>query len=121
MNELIIIPAIYEGSRDLKDRTKKLTFGTNEVTPEQAASLQIMVQQFCYLAIKLEPFTKEQQDTINDLKNDSEDFGKTPAQRMRSVLYRLWEQSAEGYMDFNLYYQFKMEQYINHLKAKLLP
>lgn len=119
MNELIIIPAIYEGSRDLKDRTKKLTFNTNEVTPEQAASLQVMVQQFCYLAIKLEPFTRDQQEVINDLKSDIDAFGKSPGQRMRAVLYRLWEQVPEGYDDFNLYYQFKMEQLINHIKTKL--
>lgn len=121
MKELVILPAIYEGSRDLKDKTKKLTFGTNEITPDQAASLQVMVQQYCYVAIKLEPFTRDQQETINSLKNDYDDFGKTPAQRMRSVLYRMWEQSTEGYMDFNLYYTFKMEGFINHLKSKLLP
>lgn len=116
---MIIIPAQYEGSRDLRDRTKKLTFGTNEVTPEQAAQLQMMVQEFCYLAIKMEPFTGEQQEVINDLKSDVDSFGKSPGQRMRGVLYRLWEQANEGYVDFNLYYQFKMEQLINHLKTKL--
>lgn len=119
MNNMIIIPAIYEGSRDLKDKTKKLTFGTNEVTPEQAANLQLMVQEFCYLAIKMEPFTGEQQEVINDLKSDIDAFGKSPGQRMRAVLYRLWEQVPEGYDDFNLYYQFKMEQLINHIKTKL--
>lgn len=121
MSELIILPAIYEGSRDLKDKTKKLTFGTNEITPEQAANLQICVQSFVYLAIKLEPFTREQAELINNLKADTDSFGKTPGQRMMHVLYRLWEQNSEGYSDFNLYYQFKMEQLINHLKTKLIP
>ena len=116
---MIIIPAIYEGSRDLKDRTKKLTFNTNEITPEQAAQLQIMVQQFVYVGIKLEPFTRDQQDMLADLKADFDAFGKSPGQRMRAVLYRLWEQVPEGYDDFNLYYQFKMEQLINHIKTKL--
>jgi len=120
MSETILLPAIYEGSRDLKDRSKKLTFQTNEITPEQAANLQMMVQQFCYLAIKLEPFTKEQTEVINSLKNDFDEFGKTHAQRMRAVLYRLWEQSNEGYKDFNLYYAFKMEGFISHLKQKLI-
>lgn len=120
MNETILIPAIYEGSRDLKDRSKKLTFQTNEITPEQAANLQTMVQQFCYLGIKLEPFTKEQIEVINNLKNDFDEFGKTHSQRLRAVLYRLWEQASEGYKDFNLYYAYKMEGFINHLKAKLI-
>jgi hypothetical protein len=120
MSDTILLPAIYEGSRDLKDRSKKLTFQTNEITPEQASNLQVMVQQFVYLAIKLEPFTKEQVDVINTLKNDFDEFGKTPAQRLRGVLYRLWEQSNSGYKDFNLFYAFKMEELINHFKTKLL-
>ena len=121
MNDLIILPAIYEGSRDLKDRTKKLTFGTNEVTPQQAANLQTMVQEYVYLAVKIEPFSQEQQDTISSLKNDIDAFGKSPSKRMKAVLFRMWEQKPEGYMDFNLYYQFKMEGFINHLKTKLMP
>ena len=119
MTEVIFIPVIYEGSRDLKDRTKKLTFQTNEITPEQAANLQLLVQNYCYLAIKRESFTKDEVDLINDLKTDYEDIGKTHSQRMRAVLYRLWEQSNDGYKDFNLFYQFKMEGFINHLKGKL--
>lgn len=120
MSSSILIPAIYEGSRDLKDRTKKLTFQTNEITPEQAANLQSMVQSFVYLAVKSEDFTKEQVDTINSLKTDYDDFGKTHSQRLRAVMYRLWEQSSEGYKDFNLYYNFKMDTLISHFKAKLI-
>ena len=120
MSKTILIPAIYEGSRDLKDRTKKLTFQTNEVTPDQASSLQMCVQNFVYLAIKPEEFTHEQIETINDLKSDYDEFGKNPSQRLRAVLYRLWEQGSEGYKDFNLYYQFKMQGFISHLKSKLL-
>jgi hypothetical protein len=116
----ILLPAIYEGSRDLRDKTKKLSFQTNEVTPQQAADLQLCVQQFVYLAVKLEPFTKEQMDIVNNLKSDFDDFQKSHAQRLRAVLFRLWEQQNEGYKDFNLYYAFKMEGFINHLKSKLL-
>ena len=117
--ETIIIAAIYEGSRDLKDRSKKLTFQTNEVTPEQAASLQLCVQDFVFLAIKKEGFRKEEINLINDLKTDYNDIGKSSSQRMRAVLYRLWEQSNEGYSDFNLYYEYKMNGFIKHLKSKL--
>jgi hypothetical protein len=120
MKDVLMIPAIYQGSRDLSDKSKKLTFQTNEVTPAQAADLQIMVQQFCYLAIKPEPFLKDQIDLIQDLKTDFEDTGKTPAQRMRAVLYRNWQQQSEGYKDFNLYYAFKYEGIINHFKSKLI-
>lgn len=120
MKEVILLPAIYEGSRDLKDKSKKLTFQTNEITPDQASNLQTCVQQFVFLAIKLESFSKEQVDVINNLKSDFDDFGKTHAQRLRAVLYRLWEQGNEGYKDFNLYYAYKMDGFISHFKGKLL-
>lgn len=120
MKEIILLPAIFEGSRDLKDRTKKLVFQTSEITPQQAADLQVCVQGYVYLAIKIEPFSKEEVDLMNDIKSDVSDIGKTHAQRMRAVLYRLWEQDNAGYKDFNLYYQFKMEGFINQLKSKLL-
>lgn len=120
MKEIILIPAVYKGSRDLQDRTKNLVFQTNEVTPKQAAELQVCVQEFVYLAIKREPFLSEQIDIISDLKADFNDTKKSPAWRLRAVLFRLWQQTGEGYEDFNLYYAHKMEQVINSFKSKLL-
>ena len=117
---MILLPAIYEGSRDLKDKSKKLIFQTNEISPEQASELQVCVQQFVYISIKLEPFSKDQIDVITNLKTNFDDFGKTHGQRLRAVLYRLWQQDNEGYKDFNLYYAFKMDTLINHFKSKLL-
>ena len=120
MKDVILIPAIYDGGRDLKDKTKKLSFQTNEITPKQAADLQICVGQYVYLAIRPEPFLKEQIEVIGNLKTEYEDTGKTPAQRQRNTLYRLWQQEPEGYEDFQLFYNFKMEQMISYIKSKLL-
>ena len=39
--------------------------------------------------------------------------------RLRAVLYRNWEQNKEGYEDFQLYYNFKVEKIITHYKDKL--
>jgi hypothetical protein len=119
MSEIIFLPAIYEGGRDLKDKTKKLVFQSNEISPAQAANLQMCVQQFVYLAIKREDFTKEQVDLINNLRSDYVDTAKSQAQRMRNVLFVLWQQNSEGYLDFNLFYEFKMEGFIKYLKSKL--
>jgi hypothetical protein len=120
MKDVILIPAIYDGSRDLKDRTKKLSFQTNEITPKQAGELQICVGQYVFLAIKPEPFLKTQLEVIGDLKAEYEDQGKTPAQRVRNALYRLWQQEPEGYEDFQFYYNFKIEGFINYIKNKLI-
>lgn len=120
MEGAILIPAIYRGSQDLADKSKKLVFGTNEVTPAQASSLQLCVQEFVYLAIKREPFLKQEIELINDLKTDYEDVGKSPSQRLRAVLFRLWQQAPEGYDDFNLFYIHKLEGVIGHFKSFLV-
>lgn len=120
MSDILTLAVIFEGSRDLKDRSKKLTFCTNEINPQQAASLQLLVQQFCYIALKKEDFTKEQIDLINDVKTEYNDSTKSPSQRMRNVLYKLWEQNNYGYKDFNLYYDYHMNIFIEHLKGKIL-
>jgi hypothetical protein len=120
MKEVILIPAIFDGSRDLKDRTKKLSFQTNEITPKQAGELQLCVGGYVYLAIKQEPFLKQQVEAIGELKTDYDANSKTPGQRLRNTLYGLWQQEPEGYEDFQLFYNFKMEQMIQYVKSKLL-
>ena len=47
------------------------------------------------------------------------DGKKTPSQRLRAVLFRLWEQDDEKFKEFDGYYRFKMEKIIDHLKQKL--
>lgn len=61
----------------------------------------------------------ESEDIINlpELKQDDR---KSPSQRLRAVLFRMWEQDPYGYEDFNLYYQFYMEKLIDRLKDKLV-
>lgn len=53
---------------------------------------------------------------VMEVKADLGD--KTPAQRLRGVLYRLWEAKPEG-MEFEVYYRVKMEKLIDAYKEKL--
>lgn len=101
-----------------KDRTWKISFGTQELTPELSGMLSGFVNEFCYMALKVEPFKKDEKDIVESLQSELDFSGKSPGQRLRNVLYRLWEQDKEGYEDFNLYYNFQMEKIINHFKTK---
>jgi microsomal dipeptidase-like Zn-dependent dipeptidase len=47
-----------------------------------------------------------------------EEGSKSPAQRMRAVIYRLWEQGGKV-GDFNEVYKSRMEKLIDLLKEKL--
>lgn len=117
---MIIIGAQMESYRSLKDKTLKITFETNEPTPEQFVGIASGIQQFGYLAFKTEMFKNKEKEMLENLESDFEDKGKTPSQRLRAVMWRCFEQDKEGYVDFQLYYNFKMETLINHFKSKLV-
>jgi hypothetical protein len=117
---MIILPAIVESIVSRKDRTWKVSFGTQEMSPDKAAALLTMNQQLCYLAIKPEHFHEEEQQLLEELKADQELIGKTPGQRLRAVLYRNWEQNDESFPSFTMYYEHWMEHFIAHMKSKLL-
>ena len=110
---------IIESFRTLKDKTFKVTFETNELSPESVMELSQNLQHFGYLAFKRDNFTKHDIEIMTNLKADYNDMGKSPAQRLRAVLYVTFEQKPEGYKGFNSFYEDKMEQLINHFKNKL--
>jgi len=116
---MIIIPAILESFRSLKDRTYKVVYETSELSPEQIVGINSSLGQAGYLAFKNSPFKQQEKELLNSLEADFEDKRKTPGQRLRGVLYRLWEQEPEGYEDFSRYYEFHMEKIITHFKNKL--
>ena len=116
---MLLLPAILESYRSLKDKSIKVVFETNELTPEQMMGVTAGHQQFGYLAFKKESFKKNELDAIESLKSDFEDKGKTPSQRLRAVLFVNFEQSPEGYKTFVDYYNAKMEIIVNHYKGKL--
>jgi len=116
---MIIFPAILESFRSLKDRTFKVIFETSELTPEQLAGLAQWLNKFGYVAFKETPFKDKEKEILENLEPEYQDTSKTPSQRLRGVLYRIWERNKEGYDDFTRYYDFQMEKIIEHFKKKL--
>jgi hypothetical protein len=115
------LPAGLEGYRSLKDRTLKLTFETGELSPEQMANIHYSLNKIGWLAFAPDPFATKELDEIDKMKVEFDDTGKPPSQRLRGVLYRLYEQKPEGYTTFNDFYNSKMEKLINHFKGQLEP
>lgn len=116
---MILIPAILSSFRSLKDKTIKIEFETNELTPEQLAEIGLHNQSFGYLAFKKDEFKSEQIQIIDELKADYEDKTKPPSKRLRDVLFIAWKQHSEDYKEFEDYYRYKMGKFINHVKSKL--
>lgn len=113
------LPAQLEGYRSLKDRTIKLSFETNELSPETMANIHYSLNKFGYLVFAPDALATQELEEIDKLKVEYSDTGKPPSQRLRAVLYRLWEQAPEGYKVFNDFYMARMEILIEHFKGKL--
>jgi len=115
---MILIAGQIESLATRKDKTIRLTIGTQELSPAEAAEVFQLNQQFCYIGLKPEPFTSNESDTIESLKTDYDSI-KSPSQRLRAILYRNFEFNSEGYKDFNLYYIAKIDKICEHYKSKL--
>lgn len=116
---MITVPAILESVSTRKDRTLKLIFGTNELSPSQAGQLLSDTEKFGWLAFKGESFNIEETRALESLKAETSEGFKSDSQRLRAVMYRCWEQDNEGFTTFARYYGHQMEQVINHYKSNL--
>ena len=109
------VGAIMDGVKTLKDRTIKITFQTQEMSPEDAADCMRLNQSFGWLIFAPE---NAGQVTIPDEPPPEFKNTKTPSARMRAVLFVYWQQlGGEG--GFETFYREKMEMMINWVKEKL--
>ena len=112
---IVKVSAILDGVRSLKDRGLKVTFETQELSPEAAASLMGLCNSLGWLVFAPE---EEKEITIPDEPPQAFKNEKTQGQRLRAVLFVWWKQlGGEG--DFEPFYRAKMEQFIEHIKNKL--
>jgi hypothetical protein len=113
----ILLPAYITGINALKDKSIKLTIVTQEMSPDKAGELFSINGHLGYVYISSKTIDNKEIDTVDKL--DPEFGGKTQSQRLRAVLYRLFEVKPEGFKNFDNYYHHKTEEIINHLKSKL--
>lgn len=116
---MIIIPCLLDSLRTLADKTLKVTFETQELNPQDLLGLMENLHQFGYLAFKQEPFKSEEKQMMEELKSDYEFKGKSSSQRLRGVLYVMWQHDNEGFDSSVKHYEHHLEKIINHFKSKL--
>jgi len=119
MNELLQIACTAQPFRGMSNRAIRLIFDSQEnQTDEVLGKIASLTDKFgwlCFLPGQ-ENITPEQVMNLPALTE--EDAGRSPAQRMRGVLYRLWEQNGKK-GDFETAYRIRMESMISQLKEKL--
>lgn len=116
MNGLLISTQV-ENITTRKDKTVKITLGTDELSPSKAGELFTLLNQVTATYICPKTISQNEIDQVDKL--DPEFEGKTQSQRIRAVLFKLFQQEPEGFKDFDMYYRNKTEKYIEHLKTKL--
>lgn len=112
-----LIAAIVENITTRKDRSVKLTFGTQELNPVEAGQLFQYMNQL--VTVYLCPASIDNREIEQIDKLEPELNSKSQSQRIRAVLYLLHQQNNEGFKTFEEYYRSKTEKFIDHLKSKL--
>lgn len=114
----LTIAVIVEKIQTRKDNTVAIWLGTQELTPETGGQLLGMMNKLCVAYItEKEAVPQDVIDKVDALDVDLP--GKSQSQRLRSVLYVLFTQDAEGFTTFDEYYHSKTEKIIDHLKNKI--
>ena|SRR5690606_19939706 len=100
----------------MADRSLRLQVDTQELSSEEMAQIFPLYGKYGYFGFA------EHIDNV-DIKDlppvvvDKDE--KSPSQRLRGVLYVLWEQTGKK-GTFEVFYRIKMEEIINHFKDKLV-
>ncbi len=114
MKNTVQFSAGIEKIQTMSDRSLQIRLSTPELPIAQMSHL-FQLRDSCMVAIAPigEEIDKFDPATLDIPKE------KSPAKRLRAVLYRVWEKDKQGYSSFEQYYPIKMNELINHFKDKL--
>lgn len=114
----LLLPGYVTSIRGLKDGSIVLSIETQELSPMKAGEVFSLRGKLLamYLSTK-ETVSQRELDQVDAVQVDMP--GKTLSQRVRNVLYRIWEVQPEGFKSFESFYSAKQEAHIKALKETL--
>lgn len=109
--------SVIDGVTAKKDRTLSVKLGTQELSPEDTSYLFDMMGKQVYVAVAETPVERLDVPEIEpEIRGE-----KTPSQRMRGVIYAIWEQKWKSKnIPFPKFYENYMSKLIEDLKDKHL-
>jgi len=111
----IQFPALLDGVSTKKDRSLKVVLSTQEMNESDMAELFKYRDTIGYVT-----FTTAPEAHVEVPEAPIETDTKSPSQRLRSVLYVLWEQKYKTqYQDYDIFYIWYMNRIIDQIKEKL--
>ncbi len=103
--------------RSKVDGTVSITLDTPEISGGKVGELFDLRKKIAYVYISARQVEINERTMVDGLNPELK--GKSPGQRLRNVLYVMWQQDPEGYKDSELFYAAKMELIINTYKTNL--
>jgi hypothetical protein len=114
----IILGAILEGISTRSDGTFKVVIGTQEIDKSKVADLFSLVNKYSKILVTDNNVIGDlDEGLVEGLKVAAKKGTKSRSQRLRNVIYRLWEQQGHG--EFEPFYDNQMEQLIDGYKEQL--
>ncbi len=123
---------VFEGGIDkvstLADGSLRVYVGTPELSSETMVNVFSLIKKPGFVLISANAINQDQIDAVEKATTNAEFSEKTPSQRMRGVLYKIWEKTQPKtmngngemeYVDFDLFYKRQMNKIIDHFKTKL--
>ncbi len=115
----LILPVGVETISTRVDGSIKIVLSTQELDTERAVRLFEMRRKEALMYLSDQNISQKELDALDGFKIDGHNLdGKTPSQRLRSVLYVYWKQSGME-KDFDLFYLQQMNSFIDRIKEKL--
>jgi hypothetical protein len=114
----ILIQAQIEAISTRKDKTVKLTIGSQELPNSKAGELFSMQNSIVNLYLSNNPIQDEMMAEIDKVSIDTIDKEKSPSKRLKAVFFILWN-NTDKKATFDEYYRQRMEQLIEHFKTKI--
>lgn len=123
---------IFQGSMDnvrtMADRSLKVCLRTQELSPDTVGRLYSMQHEHGYIMLSTSPINERMEKVVTEAAQETEFETKTPSQRLRNTIYRVWESTkpqeigidgTPQYIPFDLYYRRAMENIITEQKQKI--
>lgn len=110
------LPVIISGLATKVDGSIKIALETREMSPQDSAILFDLRGTEAWAVLASEELKEVK---LPDERPDQTIGKKTSAQRLRAVLYRVWQQRGGNGVDFESWYRVTMERIIDQYKEKL--
>ena len=124
---------VFEGGIDkvstLADGSLRIYIGTPELSKETMVKVFSLIKKPGYVLVSTNSISQDQIDAVEKATANTEFNEKTVSQRLRSVMFKLWEKTQPKqlngdsgemeYVDFELFYRRQMNTIIEHYKTKL--